>query len=275
MTTPLPGVGRVDADVSPSESLGTGVGVGRVVAWFSHGACSAVATKLALDKFGDRVVIASINPGREHPDNERFRADCEAWFGREILVLRSEKYTDHLDVAKRTRYINGPGGARCTTELKKAVRHAFERPDDLHVWGYAKNVKDEKRAVNFVANNPAVDSWFPLIQKRLYKSHCLALVEGMGIDLPFMYRQGYVNNNCIGCWKGGKGYWNKIREDYPEVFAEASAIEREVGHSAINGTFLDELVPGTGRYKAEQVACDLNCQPLLEEWQPVAMGEVA
>ena len=29
---------------------------------------------------------------------------------------------------------------------------------------------------------------------------------------------GYNNNNCIGCIKGGMGYWNKIRVDFPEVF---------------------------------------------------------
>ncbi|QOR55397.1 MAG: hypothetical protein SHS37scaffold145_48 [Phage 71_18] len=170
----------------------------RVIAWFSHGACSAIATKMTLEKYGPDVVIASINPGREHPDNVRFHADCERWFDHEIITLRSEKYLDHIDVARRTRYVNGPGGARCTTELKKAVRHAFERPDDLHVFGYAKNKRDEDRAVNFAANNPVTDVWFPLIQRRLYKSHCLALVERAGIELPWMYLNGYVNNNCIG-----------------------------------------------------------------------------
>lgn len=241
----------------------------RVVAWFSHGACSAVATKIAVERYGDALVIVTIPLGKEHEDNERFRADCEQWFGQEIIEVRSAKYADHFDVARRTRYINGPAGARCTGELKKAVRHAFEQPDDLQMFGYAMNKRDFDRAQNFVTNNPGVDTWFPLIQKRLYKSHCLAMVERAGIELPWMYRHGYVNNNCIGCWKGGKGYWNKIRDDFPDEFAEAAAIEREVGHSAINGTFLDELVPGTGRYKAEAPACDLNCQVVENEWTAV------
>lgn len=230
---------------------------------------------MTLDKYGPDVVIAAINPGREHADNPRFRADCEAWFDHEIIVLRSEKYVDHIDVVRRTRYVNGPGGARCTAELKKAVRHAFEHPDDLHVFGYAKNKRDEDRAINFAKNNPVTDVWFPLIQRRLYKSHCLALVERAGIELPAMYRLGYTNNNCIGCVKGGKGYWNKIREDFPEDFAEVAAAEREVGHSCINGTFLDELERGTGRYKPETIACDLNCQTVENEWAPVTLGATA
>jgi hypothetical protein len=247
----------------------------RVLAWFSHGACSAVATKLALEKYGPDIEIVSIDPGRESDDNPRFRAACEEWFDHEIKVIRSEKYVDHIDVAKRTGYINGPAGARCTAELKKAVRHAYERPDDLHVWGYASDKRDFDRATNFALNNPVTDSWFPLIERNLYKRHCLAMVERTGITLPEMYRKGYVNNNCIGCWKGGKGYWNKIREDFPEVFAEAAAVEREKNHSAINGTFLDELEPGTGRYKPEEIACDLNCQTVENEWVPVTIAGAA
>ena len=251
---------------SESQNMTNTPGLPRVIAWFSHGACSAVATKMALERFGDRVVIVTIDPGREHPDNLRFRFDCERWFDYPIKVLRSERYADHIDVARKTRYINGPTGARCTAELKKAVRHGFERSDDLHVWGYAMNKRDALRAENFVLNNPGVDSWFPLIEGGLYKSNCLALIQRAGIELPTMYALGYTNNNCIGCWKGGKGYWNKIRQDFPEVFAEAAKAEREIGHSAINGTFLDELEIGAGRYKAEEVLCDLNCQAIESEW---------
>jgi hypothetical protein len=239
---------------------------GRVVAWFSHGACSTIACKLALHEYGPGVDIVSINPGREHPDNERYRQDVANWLGRPIAVLRSAKYADHFDVAARERYINGPAGARCTGELKKAVRFAYQRPSDLNVWGYASDKRDAKRARRFEDGNPGVASWFPLIERQLTKSACLALVERAGIALPAMYRMGYANNNCIGCWKGGKGYWNKVREDFPAEFAMAASVEREVGHSAINGTFLDELVPGTGRYKPEEVECDLACSTVEDEW---------
>ena len=32
-----------------------------------------------------------------------------------------------------------------------------------------------------------------------------------------MYDLGYPNNNCIGCIKGGMGYWNRIRKDFPDI----------------------------------------------------------
>ena len=66
-----------------------------------------------------------------------------------------------------------------------------------------------------------------------------------------MYDMGYRNNNCVGCIRGGMGYWNKIRVDFPEVFARRAKQEREIGHSCINGVFLDELDPTRGNINDE------------------------
>ncbi|CAK7024888.1 MAG: hypothetical protein EUB_02291 [Eubacterium sp.] len=58
---------------------------------------------------------------------------------------------------------------------------------------------------------------------------------------------GYPNNNCIGCVKGGMGYWNMIRKDFPEVFSRMAKLERDIRHSCIKNCFLDELEPNRGR----------------------------
>ena len=93
---------------------------------------------------------------------------------------------------------------------------------------------------------PQANTLVPLIEKGITKDNCAAIVLKAGIKLPEMYLLGYGNNNCIGCVKGGKGYWNKIRTDFPETFSDMAKAEREVGHSCINGTFLDELNPTAG-----------------------------
>lgn len=64
----------------------------RIVCQFSCGAASAVATKLALSQHGDKCVIVNAYVKQEHPDNRRFLADCERWFGQPVTVLRNEKY---------------------------------------------------------------------------------------------------------------------------------------------------------------------------------------
>jgi hypothetical protein len=80
-----------------------------------------------------------------------------------------------------------------------------------------------------------------------------------------MYKLGYNNNNCIGCVKGGIGYWNKIRKDFPERFNRMAQIERIVGASCLkeqDGTrlFLDELDPNRGvNVKPIVPDCSLTC----------------
>ena len=68
-----------------------------VIAWFSCGATSAVACKIALTMYTD-VRIVYIETGSGHPDNERFIQDCERWYGRRIERIRSEKYRNVDDV---------------------------------------------------------------------------------------------------------------------------------------------------------------------------------
>lgn len=237
----------------------------RTVAWFSCGVTSAVAAKLAVER-DPHTVVAYCDTGSEHADNKRFLADCARWLGREILVLRSPLYADIWDVFTKTRYLAGVNGARCTTELKKLVRRAFERPTDTQVFGFDRD--ERSRADKFRANNPEVTAWFPLIESHLSKADCLARIQNAGIELPAMYRLGYRNNNCIGCVKGQAGYWNKIRRDFPEVFSRMAGVERQLdvalnksyaGDGLRKRVFLDELDPSAGRYEDLEIVCGLFC----------------
>lgn len=238
----------------------------RVVAWFSCGAASAVATHLALKKHG-AVEIAYCDTGSEHPDNARFLADCERWFGQVVTQIRSSKYADTWQVFTERRYLVGPKGALCTTELKKIPRFAFQRPGDIQVFGYT--VEEQDRAARFRDNNVDVTIETPLIDAGLKKADCLEIVRRQGIELPAMYRLGYRNNNCIGCVKGGAGYWNKIRVDFPDVFQRMAGIERDLDASIIRigrkRVFLDELPVDAGRHDpVEDIGCSLLCLDALD-----------
>jgi len=50
------------------------------------------------------------------------------------------------------------------------------------------------------------------------------------------------------------GYWNKIRVDFPDVFAARAKMERVCGGTCIKGVYLDELDPSRGRH--EGPICD-------------------
>lgn len=235
----------------------------RVISWFSCGAASAVATKLAIEKYGDRAVVAYPDPKGEHPDNKRFLADCEQWFGREIIMLSSRYYSDSWDVMRRERYIVGPDGAKCTGEMKRVLRFTFQRPDDIQVFGYTAD--EAHRADRFRAENFEVALETPLIDRGLSKDDCKAMIRSAGIEIPMMYRLGFQNNNCIGCPKGGMGYWIMIRRHFPEAFDRMAKIEREIGATCISTkkegrVYLDELDPNRGNILTEpDIECSLMC----------------
>lgn len=250
----------------------------RVVCWFSCGAASAVAIKEVLSAtelpFGatEVVIVYCDTIRREHSDNFRFLLDCEEWFGQEILILGNDDYDRDTDaVFRKTRYLVGPRGARCTAELKKKVRWGFQRPDDVVVIGYTAE-EYKKRSVQLQQSEPMTRFWPILHERGITKSDCYRIVREAGIELPKMYQLGYKNNNCIGCVKGQAGYWNKIRVDFPERFAEMAAIERELGRTICkrewteNGErkreriYLDQLPPTLGKYDAEpDIECGVLC----------------
>lgn len=239
---------------------------GRALVWFSCGAASAVALKLAVmdPPRGLPVEAVYCDPGREDADNPRFMADVSRWAGVPVTVLKNPKYKDHIDVARKERYVNGPYGAKCTRVLKKAPREKYQRAADVHVWGF--DLTEQDRADQFAEDHPELASHFPLIEAGLTKDDCFHLIRRAGIDLPAAYAKGFKNNNCIGCWKGGAGYWNRVRAAYPETFAEAAAVCREIGRSPIkdrdgNPVMLDDLDPAAGRYDREpDPTCGIMCQ---------------
>ena len=219
-----------------------------IIAWWSAGVTSAIATKIAIDEFGDGVIPVYFAIDSSHPDNDRFKEQCENWYGRSIEVHRSKKYTDQFDVIEKTAYVNGPSGARCTLELKKKVRQDLEKEWDYEgqIFGFEYSKKEINRAIRFKEQYPTAKPIFPLIEKKITKPESLHLLEEAGIPRPEMYNLGYKNNNCIGCVKGGAGYWNKIRTDFPVHFNKMAALERKIGHSCIRNDFLDTLDPNKG-----------------------------
>jgi 3'-phosphoadenosine 5'-phosphosulfate sulfotransferase (PAPS reductase)/FAD synthetase len=240
----------------------------RVLAWFSCGAASAVAAKCAVEKYGDRCEVLYCDTlAFEHPDNRRFMADVSSWLGTPIKLLQSTEYADIMDVFLRTRWLVGAQGARCTTELKKVPRKEYQLPDDIQVFGFTS--EEGHRIERFKKENFEVFGEFPLFEQGITKSECYARLRAAQIELPMMYRMGYRNNNCIGCVKGGMGYWNKIREDFPEDFARMAKVERELGATILSDRrgkrkvrlYLDELQPGRGRYEGEpDIECGILCE---------------
>lgn len=250
----------------------------RLVVWFSCGAASAVAAKMALDqarRCGIETVVCYIDTRSENPDSARFLADVAAWLQHPVTTLHNDKYRDIWHVFEKERWLTGVAGAKCTTVLKKQVREKFERPGDLQVFGYDSG--EQGRIARFAADFPEVAIWCPLADLGVTKARCFSILAAAAIALPVMYLLGFNNNNCIGCVKGGNAYWNLIRKHFPDVFNRMAALSRELGVRLLKLTidgrrvriFLDELPMGAIDEDGERpMSCGIVCSH-PDELEPV------
>lgn len=240
--------------------------------WFSCGAASAVAAKLAVERYGSDVTIVYCDTlGTEHEDNARFFADVERWIGRSIWVIKSTRYTSVDDVFEKTRYMSGVAGARCTMEMKKVPREALCAPEDIHIFGYTSD--EQRRADRFEDNNPSTRVDWLLIDEGVSKERCLEMIAEAGIALPAMYALGFDHNNCKGCVKSqSAGYWNLTRRLFPDVFEKRVHQSRLLGVRLVRirlpsdppskqtpRHFLDELPPD-----ADAPQDDIDCGPMCQ-----------
>lgn len=239
----------------------------RRLLWLS-GAASAIAARLDLQAHPGGVV-AHCETGAEDPDVDRFIRDCEAWLGVEAVRLRSEEFADTWAVWEKRRYMAGIAGAPCTSELKVTPRLAFQRPDDVHIFGYTADRRDIERAAAFRQNYPETAMETPLIEAGLTKAACLAMIEDAGVKPPRVYAMGFHNANCIPCVKAtSPAYWALVRREYPEQFERAAKLSRELGarlvilrrdgDKNIRG-FIDEVPADQSVTDPIAPACDFLC----------------
>jgi 3'-phosphoadenosine 5'-phosphosulfate sulfotransferase (PAPS reductase)/FAD synthetase len=222
-----------------------------------------MATVMAAIRYGT-VHPVYCRVRNEHDDNLRFLSDFERVLGIKVEIITNQQFDgDIFNVFLKRGYIKNQYGAPCTMILKKDMRKAYQLPDDIQVFGYTAEEQD--RADRFIDGNNEVNENFPLLDAGVTKQDCLDQIKSWGIKLPVMYRLGYNNNNCIGCVKGGMGYWNKIRKDFPEAFTKMALLERKLNFSVCKDdkgmVFLDELSPKRGRFKTDAPSdCGFTCE---------------
>ena len=233
----------------------------RVIVWFSCGAASACVAKLASVLYGPELsVVYCDTMATEHPDNQRFFEDVQRWIGRDILKIKSSRYDSVEDVFAKRNYMSGPAGAICTVEMKKRQRFDFQNATDVHCFGMTAD--EGKRIRRFVEGNPELRLRWLLEEAGMKKEDCLEMVADAGIELPAMYRLGYKNNNCIGCVKAtSPAYWNKIRQDFPEVFAQRAEQSAALGCRLVRVKGVRKFLHELEVENVEVVEEDLSCGP--------------
>lgn len=242
-----------------------------IAVWFSSGAASAVAAKLTVDRYGEHHDVRLVNNPmlEEDADNLRFLRDVEEWLGIKVEFARHRDYPNAsaVEIWDRRGGMSFPHGAPCTVHGKKEARQQWEEINkpDWHVLGFTA---DERRRHERFILTERTNVLPMLIDAGLTKEDCFAILRENRIELPRVYAMGYPNANCIGCVKAtSPTYWNHVREQHPEVFAERAEQSRRLGSKLVrykgDRIYLDELsanAQGRPMKSMKAVECGLFCE---------------
>lgn len=209
-----------------------------VIAWWSGGADSAVTCKLCLDWFSpENVRIVFIDTKNEDSTTYNFKTHCEHWYKKEIETIFNDKWECIEDVWEHYLSLNVATGAICSTELKRIVRQDFQMKNNFsyQAFGYDCDKKEIERAKAMKINYPDSRPIFPLIYQLISKGEAIKILQKNDVIIPLSYQIGYSNNNCLGtgCVKGGIGYWQKFKIDFPLRFDKMA--EREHKYTNLKG----------------------------------------
>ena len=242
----------------------------KIAVWFSCGAASAVAAKLTLEKYGSFCQVRILNNPvvEEDEDNRRFLKDVAQWLGQEIETVSSQRFPNNsaVEVWDKRRFMSGPTGAPCTTELKKKARQDWEKVNhvDWHVLGFTLDEKNRHERFVLTERSNVIPV---LIDAGITKAQCYSILQENGLRLPRVYHWGYPNANCIGCVKAtSPTYWNHVRKMHPDVFDQRAEQSRRIGARLVKyrgqRLFLDELPPDAkGRsMKGLDFECGIFCE---------------
>lgn len=204
-----------------------------IICWWSGGITSAVACKLAIEKYGlQKCKVIMLETDNEHEDTYRFLKDCEIWYGLSIQKLKTNKYNNIQETWIKHLSLNTANGAICSDKMKRKVREEWEKTNiwDHQVFGFEFDKKEINRAKAMSLNHSHTNPLYPLIYEKLNKKDCLKIVQEAGIKIPDAYLLGFSNNNCLktGCVQGGIGYWKKIQKEYPDKFDRMAEMEHKL-----------------------------------------------
>lgn len=213
---------------------------------FSGGASSSYLAYLVVKEYGRENTILLHTPTyAEDPDADRFRKEVAEYLGMEITV--EEDGRSLWELIEDNNCLPSYFIPFCTTELKiKQSRKYFKKLTEQGIdfvahYGYGADEwrRVQKQTVRF--EKEGIKSKYLIFERRIKDEEIKRIIqEEWKIQLPITYRH-LKHNNCIPCFKGGKGHFKQVAKYYPEQFKRAMALEEKIGHTVFKDCTLQDL----------------------------------
>lgn len=145
----------------------------------------------------------------------------------EPLTLRQFLMEDNHSVGIPVRLATGaPGNRVCTVDFKiRVISRYILREKEIRQQriglGISTNEIGRVRNGNSEINNCIQQLEYPLIDLRMSLNDCIATIQEAGLPPP-------PKSACYFCPYHRPVYWSELRQDHPDLFADAVAIEKRL-----------------------------------------------
>lgn len=176
--------------------------------------------------------------GAELKEVYNFLDKMEAYLGKEIVKLSSGRTFEHW-LKIHNDFLPSPRQRWCTILMKIKPFEQYVGDDD--VISYIGIRADENRE-GYISKKTNIKAAFPFVDDGLVRDDVFSILEGsVGIPEYYKWRS---RSGCYFCFFQQRKEWLGLKQNHPELFAQAARIEKEAGdgYTWVQGMTLEELV---------------------------------
>lgn len=210
---------------------------------FSGGAASSYIAKMVADENPGKTILLFHDTKAEHEDAYRFRRQVAEYIGLPITEVSDGRSL--WELIYQYRCIPDDGRFPfCTEKLKQIPGNKFLKTlnEEFTVYnGFGINEWNRVQKATVRAEVAGYKARSLLCEKMIPDYAVKDTIKNkwrICLPITYLYLQ---HNNCIPCFKGGKGHFYKVWKHFPIEFEKAVQVELALGHTVFEDISLTEL----------------------------------
>jgi hypothetical protein len=213
------------------------------IVMFSRGRTSSYLAWLVAQEYGAENTILLHTPTyAESPDADRFGEEVAQYIG---LSITTQAHGKSLwELIEDNNCLPSFHIPFCTTELKikQSRKYWKTMQEDYTVhFGYGAGEWRRVQKQSTRLQSEGIKSKYLIFDRQIQEEQIGNIIrKEWKICLPETYRF-LQHNNCIPCFKGGKGHFVAVAKYYPEQFLRAMALEKKIGHTVFKDCTLEDI----------------------------------
>ena len=210
---------------------------------FSGGAASSYVAKMVADENPGKTILLFHDTKAEHPDAYRFRKQVSEYIGLPITEVSDGRSL--WEVIYHKKCIPDDGRFPFCTEILKLnqAKRFFKTLTEeftvyngfgINEWNRVQKATVRAEAEGYKARSLLCEKMIPdyIVKDTIKNKWRICL------PLPYLYLR---HNNCIPCFKAGKGHFYKVWKHFPDKYEKAVQVELAIGYTVFDDISLTQL----------------------------------